>query len=106
MAFTVDASTRLVLTANPDLRAKLERKLKEYFDRMMFRAPETDPHGWYKLRALECLLTKGELVVAELQAEVQRLSWYYEYYFLDAIAVVNAYNDDRLDAIRGGTGLK
>lgn len=96
----------IALTTDPELKAKLERKLAEYKTRMMYRAPETDPHGWYKMRVLGRLLSQGAVNVPELKAEVQVHSWYDEYAFADAVSVIAAYNNGNIGAVYGGTGLK
>jgi hypothetical protein len=96
----------IVLTTDPDLKAKLKRKLAEYKTRMQYRAPETDPHGWYKLNVLARLLTEGMVNVPALQAEFRHHSWYDEYAFADAVSVINAYNSGNNSAVYGGTGLK
>ncbi len=96
----------ITLTADADLLAKLQRKLLEYNARMAFRAPETDPHAWYKIQILSRLLKKGEVKVAELRADLERLSFFHEGSFLDALGVINAYNSNELAKVSGGTGLK
>ncbi len=100
------ALTCITLAADPDLRAKLARKLAEYKTRMQYRAPETDPHQTYKLRVLRCLLEQGSVNVAEIQAELQRFGWYDEYAFRDAVSIIDAYNSNDTSRLRGGTGLK
>ncbi len=98
--------TCITLTADPDLRAKLERKLAEYKTRMRYRAPETDPHQTYKLRVLGRLLEKGSVDVTEMRTELQRFNWFDEYAFRDAVSIVDAYNGNDTSRLRGGTGLK
>ncbi len=100
------ALTCITLTADPDLRAKLARKLAEYKTRMQYRAPETDPHQWYKLRVLGRLLEKGSVNVTETEAEFRRYDWFDEDTFRDAVSIVDAYNRNDTARLRGGTGLK
>ncbi len=106
MSTTVNAPAIVVLTADTDRRAKLERKLKEYAGRLAFRAPETDPHGWYKMHLLECLLQKGDIDVPAMIAEFRVIGWYDEFAFADALGVIAAYNSGDLSSVTGGTGLK
>ncbi len=97
---------RLDLTSDAEQKAKLQRKLKEYDERLAFQAPEVDPHQTYKQRVLKELLEKGFVVVEELRERLDaHFGWAFARSFDDAVNIIASYNANDLSKIRGGTGL-
>lgn len=96
----------LFLTTDPDRKAKLERKLKEYKGRYFYQAPWICPLDTYKLSLLDRLLKRQALDAYEAEREFAKNSWHQPDAFHEAIAIINAYNTGDLGSLRGGTGLK
>lgn len=97
---------RIVLTSDPEQKARLQRKLKEYDGRLEFQAPEVDLHATYKQRILKELLEKGSVdaavVAARLESEIGVSDGRA---FSEALHIIAGYNANDLSKIRGGTGL-
>ncbi len=97
---------RIVLTADADQKAKLQRKLAEYETRVAFTPPEADPHSHYKLCVLKELLEKGFVNVGEFRNLLaEQFGWSFERSYYDAVSIIAGYNANDLSHISGGTGL-
>ncbi len=96
----------ITLTTDEDLVQKLRRKLEEYKTRLEFQAPEVDSRLTYKRLALEELLDNGSLNTASMLNRCEAEDWFNEMAFEDALRVIDCYNRNDLELLRGGTGLR
>ncbi|MBI4457715.1 hypothetical protein HY633_02005 [Candidatus Uhrbacteria bacterium] len=105
---TITLPSKIIITADPELRAKLERKMEEYKHRWSFpyRAPEVTPYSTYRCEALSELLEKGSCDVDALRARYSGTDWFHAPEFEDSVDVIMKYNAGLAHEVRGGTGLK
>jgi hypothetical protein len=69
-------------------------------------APEVDPCFTFRLRLLHDLLHFQIVDIDAFEARCRQEPYFSEAKFLEALAVIEAYNSGKLSKIRGGTGLK
>lgn len=98
--------TDFVITTDAGLRTQLVRKLEEYEIRLQYQAPEVDSHATYKRDILKHLLKTGEVIAEALKVKAQKLNWFSESSFREALGVISAYNSGNVERLHGGTGLK
>jgi hypothetical protein len=95
----------LTLTTDPEQRAKLVRKLEEYKKRYMFRAPDADTDGFYKLTMLGELVENGIIDFEAKEQEFARHEWHRPHEFQSVVKIIKSYNSGDQSGIYGGTGL-
>lgn len=96
----------IVLKKDPQLRAKLERKLHEYENRLKETDPETIQDAHHKAVVLERVLKNGKANINELKKEMENYRWFDKDDFENAVGVINEYcRTSSRGRVVGGSGL-